>query len=121
MVRLPPRPAAARIQSSRMKRSRGHEATVRDLQAERASALARASERLEAALVEFATADAARAAQPCAATEALRREALADARERLWFLIVQREAADLRRHEMLYEVLRIPPEVRAAMGPRPIR
>jgi len=104
-----------------VKESHAHEATVRDLQAERASALARASERLETALTEFAAADAARATQPSARTEASRREALAEARERLWYLVIQREAVGLRRHEALYEVLRIPREVRALMGPRRAR
>ncbi|HET6438959.1 MAG TPA: DUF6665 family protein [Anaeromyxobacter sp.] len=104
-----------------MKGNRAHEATVRDLQAERASALARASERLEAALAELAAADAARASKPSSTADARRREALAEARERLWYLVIQREAVGLRRHETLYEVLRIPREVRSAMGPRRAR
>ncbi len=72
-----------------------HDALQRDLQAERAAALARAVERLE--------------------------EALAHAAERLWFLVIQREAVGLLRHESVLEALQVPREVRAAMGPRPRR
>ncbi len=97
------------------------DAIQRDLQAERAAALARATEQLEAALAGLAAADAALAAAPSAAARALRREALEHAAERLWFLVIHREAVGLRRHEDLHEALRIPGEVRAAMGPRPRR
>lgn len=98
-----------------------HDAIQRDLQAERAAALARATERLESALAELATADATAAAAPSPAARELRREALRHAGERLWFLVIQREAIGLRRHEDLYETLRVPRDVRAAMGPRPRR
>jgi hypothetical protein len=97
------------------------DAIQRDLQAERAGALARATERLESALAELAAADAASAAAPTPAAREVRREALRLAGERLWFVVIQREAIGLRRHEDLYEVLRVPREVRAAMGPRPRR
>jgi hypothetical protein len=100
-----------------MASTRAHEATLRDLWAERASALARATERLEDALRALAEADRALAAAPTAAARELRREALAHAGERLWFLVVQREALGLHRHDPLYEVLRVPGEVRAKMGP----
>jgi hypothetical protein len=95
-----------------------HDAVQRDLQAERAAALARATEQLESALAELAAADAACAAGPTAAARALRREALEHAGERLWFLVIQREAVGLHRHEELHEILRVPREVRAAMGLR---
>lgn len=97
------------------------DAIQRDLQAERAGALARATERLESALIELAAAEARGAAAPTPAARELRREALQHAGERLWFLVIQREAVGLCRHEELYEVLRVPGEVRAAMGPRPRR
>ena len=96
---------------------RAHQATLRDLQAERAAGLARATERLEMALAELARADAVLAAAPTPIARELRREALAHAGERLWYLVIQREAMGFSRHEMLYEVLRVPAEVRAAMGP----
>jgi hypothetical protein len=101
-------------------KDRAHGATERDLHAERAAALGRATERLEAALGELAAAEAA-----CAPGEtetarglALRRDALAHAGERLWYLVIQREALGLRRHEETFELLRVPRAVRAAMGPR---
>ena len=107
------------------------EAIQRDLQAERAAALARATEQLESALAELAAADAACAAAPTPAARELRREALEHAGERLWFLVIQREAAGLNRHEELHEVLRVPPRgpgrdgapaapvIRGATGSRP--
>ena len=101
-----------------MASSRVHDRTLRDLQAERASALALVTERLEEALRTLAQAERALATAPSDAARARRREALQHAGERLWFLVVQREAAGLRRHEAALEVLRVPPEVRAAMGPR---
>ncbi len=97
------------------------DAIQRDLQAERAAALARATEQLESALAELAAADAASVAEPTPSARELRREALRHAGERLWFLVIHREAIGLRRHDDLYEALRVPREVRAAMGPRPRR
>ena len=81
-----------------------------ELVGERASALARTFEALERVLAELAG-----AAGP---GQRLREFLLEEARERLWFLIVQREAIGLTRHEVVYETLRIPVEVRRAMGPR---
>ncbi len=95
-----------------------HDSLQRDLQSERAASLARATERLETALAELAEAEAALAAARTAAARALRSEALAHAAERLWFLVIQREAVGLRRHEDLHDALRVPAEVRSAMGPR---
>jgi len=99
-------------------RSQAQDAIQRDLQAERAAALARAVEQLESALAELAAADAACTAKPTPSARELRREALEHAAERLWFLVIQREAVGLRQHEEMHEILRVPGEVRAAMGPR---
>jgi hypothetical protein len=52
------------------------------------------------------------------ATPERRRELVEDAGERLWYVVIQREAIGLRRHEVLYDVLRIPGDVRGRMGPR---
>jgi hypothetical protein len=82
----------------------------REITGERAGSLARMVEALEAALLAW------REAAP-----AHRTELLAEAGERLWFVVVQREALGLMRHDVLYEVLRVPPEVRGAMGPRRTR
>ncbi len=95
-----------------------HDAIQRDLRAERAASLARATERLESALAELAAAEAACAAAPTEVARAHRRDALELAAERLWYLVIQREAVGLRRHEEMQDFLRVPREVRAAMGPR---
>jgi acyl-CoA reductase-like NAD-dependent aldehyde dehydrogenase len=89
-----------------------------ELRRERAQALSRAGERLEAALRELAQAEAALRAAPGPALVGARDEAVALAGERLWFLVVQREAMGLRDHRMLDEVWPIPAGVHAAMGPR---
>ena len=95
-----------------------HERTIRDLQAERASTLARVTEQLETALLALERATAACALHPSAEDTARRKEAILHAGERLWCVVVQREAAGLLRHQVLYEVLRVPREVKDAMGPR---
>jgi hypothetical protein len=96
-----------------------HDALTRDFQAERASALARTTERLEAALREYAAANAVLAATPTAQARERRRRALTQAGERLWYLVIQREALGLHRHDEALEILGVPREVRAAMGPSP--
>jgi len=93
-------------------------AIEKEIRSEKAGALARALEALEAALEALealARFDAAPRAGPAAA---IRADLVADAGERLWFLVIQREAMGLMRHDVVYEVVRVPVEVRRAMGPR---
>jgi hypothetical protein len=97
--------------------SETQEAIARQILGEKASALGRTVEALEAALAAFRAAAAAHAARPGEATRLARREALDHAGERLWFAVIHREAMGLLRHEVLYETLAVPAEVRAAMGP----
>lgn len=106
-------PRPPRIFCSRMQRGESTQAIQKEIRAEKAGALARAVEALEAALRELAGHDAAGQRRPGA-----RAELVADAGERLWFVVIQREAMGVLRHEVLYEVLRVPAEVRRAMGPR---
>jgi len=87
-----------------------NEAIRKQILGEKTSALARAVRALEAALAELARAPAA-----------ARADALAEAAERLWFVVVQREAMGLLRHELVYETLRVPRAVRLGMGPRRVR
>lgn len=82
----------------------------RELAGERAGAMARAVEALEAALDALGREAGARA---------LRQHLLEQAAERLWFVVVQREAIGVTRHEVLYDTLRVPAEVRRSMGPAP--
>jgi hypothetical protein len=86
----------------------------KEIVGERAGSLARAVEALERALVELATAAGPR-------QHRLREYLLEEAAERLWFVIVQREVIGVTRHDVLYEVLKIPMEVQRAMGPRRAR
>jgi hypothetical protein len=87
---------------------------------ERTRGLARSTEALAEALEALARAEAALAgaAPPPGALTEERQRALAEAADRLWRLVVQREAAGILRHEILYEALRVPAQVRAAMGRR---
>jgi hypothetical protein len=88
------------------------------IRTEKVGALRRATDRLARALELLAAFDAEAAAnrQPPAAEG--HADLLAEAGERLWCLVIQREAMGLLRHEVVYDVLRIPGEVRRAMGPR---
>ncbi len=96
-----------------------HGAVVKEIQGERASSLAHVTRRLEAALLELEQAGAALAGRPGDRTlAALRRDALLHAAERLWYVVIHREALGLTRHDVLDEVYRIPREVHLAMGPR---
>jgi hypothetical protein len=99
-------------------RGDAHEAVQAELQGERLSSLARATARLEAALDDLSRAEAALAAGATPARRDAREAALAEAGERLWYVIIQREALGLRRHDVLYDVIRVPAAVRGRMGPR---
>ncbi len=83
------------------------EAVLREIQSEKASTLARAARGLEQALAELADAPPER-----------RDDALAEAAERLWCVVVQREAMGVLRHETLFEAYKVPWDVRLRMGPR---
>jgi hypothetical protein len=90
--------------------SETHDAIVREIRQEKAGALAQAVEALEEALAALRALDGA-------ATPA-RAEALAVAGERLWYVVIQREAMGLVRHDTLFDVLGVPSAVRRVMGPR---
>jgi hypothetical protein len=96
-------------------RADSQKAIEQDILRERAGALSRAFEALEQALRAIAELDARPARGPSAAEE--RRSLVRAAGERLWYVVVQREAMGLLRHDVVYDVLRIPREVRSAMGP----
>jgi hypothetical protein len=94
------------------------EALQRDLQAERASALGRISERFEKALASWKALEAGEVPPlPTRQAEAARRSELRDfTAEWLWMLLVQRESVGLRDHRELLE--RVPREIRLRIGPR---
>ncbi len=102
----------------KVSRAETHETLQRQIRAEKAGALARAVEQLEGALGALVCFDAELARGAAAPSAERRRDLLDDARERLWYVVIQREAMGLRRHEVLFEVLRVPPEIRHTMGPR---
>lgn len=86
------------------------QALERDLQAERASALARINDLFQKALDAWLALEAGE-------LELERRVEVRDlAAERLWMLLVQRESVGLRDHRELLQ--RIPPEIRTRIGPR---
>ena len=94
------------------------QALERDLQAERASALARINDLFQKALDAWLALEAGELpALETREAELERREELRDlAAERLWMLLVQRESVGLRDHRELLQ--RIPPEIRSRIGPR---
>ena len=93
-----------------------------EIQAERANALAISGERLQLALRDLAQADAALASAPPAERaerRAERERCRVLASERLWFLMVQREAIGVAQHEAVMRIYEVPYEVRLRAGPRP--
>jgi hypothetical protein len=103
-----------------MASSGSHEAVVREIRSEKAGALSRVAEGLERALAELSRVEAAIAAAEVVSTALLlrRQDCLSEAGERLWYFVIQREALGLVRHETVFDVYRVPREVRLAMGPR---
>jgi hypothetical protein len=92
-----------------------------ELLAEKAAALGRAGETLAAALVALRKIEAELAAAGHEERPSLRvrqREARDVAAERLWYVLVQREAIGIFHHEGLMREQRVPPEVRLLAGPR---
>src|SRR5215469_11314997 len=94
------------------------QALERDLQAERASALARINDLFQKALDAWLALEAGEVAPlETREAEAERRTELRDlAAERLWMLLVQRESVGLRDHRLLLQP--VPPEIRKRIGPR---
>lgn len=94
------------------------QALERDLQAERASALARISDLFEKALTAWEALEAGQL--PRLATEEAELERRTELRdftaERVWMLLVQRETVGLRDHRELLQ--RVPKEIRLRIGPR---
>lgn len=78
-----------------------------EILAEKVAALSHATHLLEGALVDLARVLPDR-----------REHVLAEAAERFWCLIVQREAIGLTHHDDLIEILAVPREVIARMGLR---
>ena len=94
------------------------QALERDLQAERASALARINDLFQKALEAWLALEAGEVpALESREAEVERRIELRDlAAERLWMLLVQRESVGLRDHRLLLQP--VPPEIRKRIGPR---
>jgi len=93
---------------------RRHDGLLRELQEERAAALARISRRLERLLDQLqATREqiARDRDEDRARNIAAYRELHKEAVKYRWYLEVQREAIGLRQHQHLDEFYRIPPEV----------
>src|SRR5215468_10809882 len=94
------------------------QALERDLQAERASALARINDLFQKALEVWEAAQSGQLPRlPSIEAEAERRIELRNlAAERLWMLLVQRESVGLRNHREILQ--RVPEEIRNRIGPR---
>jgi hypothetical protein len=93
------------------------QALERDLQAERASALARISDLFDKALDAWEALESGQV-PPLSSMESelARRTELRDVTaERLWMLLVQRETVGLRDHRELLQ--RVPLEIRKRIGP----
>ena len=89
-----------------------------EINAEKAASLGRAGAKLEEALALLRAFDAAPPALPAVQRRAARDERVAEAAERLWYYIVQREAMGWNRHDEVLAVYDVPAEIQARMGPR---
>ena len=94
------------------------QALERDLQAERASALVRINDLFQKALEAWEALESGELTPlPSLEAERERRLELRElTSERLWMLLVQREAVGLRDHRELLQ--RVPQEIRKRIGPR---
>ncbi|HVP60011.1 MAG TPA: hypothetical protein VMT11_05610 [Myxococcaceae bacterium] len=94
------------------------QALERDLQAERASALARINDLFAKALEAWEALEAGELPPLSSAqAEVDRRSELRDlAAERLWWLLVQRETVGLRDHREILH--RVPQDIRRRIGPK---
>jgi hypothetical protein len=79
-----------------------------EILAEKVQSLSHATRQLEEALLDLERVPAER-----------REHVMAEAAERFWCLIVQREAIGITHHEDLIEILKVPRGVMARMGLRP--
>ncbi len=87
---------------------------------ERASALGRQGRRLESALAVLRAYDAAHAQDAAARRgDQGRARLVADAREALWYLMVQRDACGLHGNAALMADYGVPAEVARCVGPSP--
>lgn len=82
-----------------------------EILAEQASALGRAGRRLEAALAELSAFDAGTLPRRRRGPQPDRPSLLAEARQALWYLVVQREACGVRNYSELLSVYAVPAEV----------
>ena len=96
--------------------SRAVELIGYEIQQEKAATLGRIARRLEGALHDLASFDAAGRADPVR-----REELVAAAGEALWYYVIQREVVGLRDTEAMLRELGVPREVRLRMGLRPRR
>ena len=87
---------------------------------EKAVALARVAEHMEQALAALRDVEErlSHCQEPSPALEERRLDLLAEAGEKVWCFVVQREAMGQRSHDEALATYRVPPEVRACMGPR---
>jgi hypothetical protein len=84
------------------------------IRGEKASALGRTGARLEALLEQLVQIETelARGEADRGALVARHAEVREQAKEQLWFLVVQREAMGLNRHGDVYRIYQIPPRLR---------
>lgn len=91
-----------------------------ELMEEMAGSLGRAAKLLTKALEDLSAFDDTHEDRVLTDEEMVRRaDLLAEACERLWFFIIQREICGLRRHHDVFEIYAVPREVQIGMGPKP--
>ncbi len=91
-----------------------------EIVAEQASSLGRAGRRLEAALADLSAFDAGTLRRRRGQSQADRPSLLAEARQALWYLVVQREACGMRNNAELLSVYSVPAEVSRGIALAPM-
>jgi len=95
-------------------RDQSHAALLAEMHGERAQTLGRIARGMEVALAALRDFDAGVVSDP----EKSREDLVAEAAERVWFYVVQRDVLGIHGHDEALRAYDVPDEVRFRMGPR---
>jgi hypothetical protein len=100
-------------------RDKAFHSVEKELAEERARSLFRITSTMEAAVEALRAFDREHGSAPPPAQARHRAELFAEAAERVWFFVIQRESLGLHTPDEVLESYGVPAEVRRRMGPKP--